>query len=125
MASFKQSLIIESEAEKPMNKQSDNLLTTLHQVELYCETHHLVIFKGGPTMEDFPEMAWEVKRDPEWTHFLGVAEELGVRTVYARCHCFGETDIDEALCSADVYQRKTISDFHTHVGETAAMELSF
>ena len=114
-----------SETEDPMNNKSDNLMDTLHEVESYCEMHHFVIYKGGLTAEDFPEMAWEVERDPEWAHFLEVAKKLGVRIVYARCLCFEEAHIDEALSSADVYQRQTISGFHSHVGETAAVDLAF
>ena len=108
-----------------MNKRSDNLLATLHKVESYCDMHHLVIYKSGQITEDCAEMAWEVERDPEWTHFLDVAEELGVRVVYARCLCFKEGHIDEVLSSADVYQHQTIVEFHTHVGATALVDLAF
>ena len=76
-------------------------------------------------MDDFPEMAWKTEHDPEWAHFLGVAEELGVRVVYAKCGDFEGAQIDEALATADVYQHHTISEFHTHVGEISFMELAF
>lgn len=115
-----------------MKQNLDTLKTEIVQA---LRDSGFIVFHGmSRSLDKTPEVEWDTHRYPDYSRFLDVAKELGVRLIVVHHYEFDSSVADRALTELEETEmeyedqrryEKRLNDLKIYDGFTCSIELSF